>query len=156
MKRNQSEGSWESYFRELQNQYPNEDVRDLYPEDPAYMSFEDYGSGNEDIYNNSIEDDYSRFMFPGGSPSGPPGGGQSPAPKISPGGGQFTINNCKKMAIVRISMRRGFNPSNFHMIVDRADNRSIRGFRIACEGGRVRFVPIALEYRNIDVIECVF
>lgn len=43
------------------------------------------------------------------------------------------------------------------MIVDRADNRSIQGFRIACEsGGRIRFVPMAVEYRNINVIECAF
>src|SRR5699024_9261829 len=42
-----------------------------------------------------------------------PNNEQSPTPFISPGGGQFTINNCKKMAVVRIEMRRGFNPSNF-------------------------------------------
>ena len=81
----------------------------------------------------------------GGQPSNPntqPGGGQTPTPFISPGGGQFTINNCRRMAIVRIVMRRGFTPSEFHLIVDRADNRSIQGFRIACEGGRIRFVPM--------------
>ena len=81
----------------------------------------------------------------GGQPSNPntqPGGGQTPTPFISPGGGQFTINNCRRMAIVRIVMRRGFTPSEFHLIVDRADNRSIQGFRIACEGGRIRFVSI--------------
>lgn len=50
-----------------------------------------------------------------------------------------------------------YNPSSFFMIVDRADNRSIQGFRIACEsGGRIRFVPMAVEYRNINVIECAF
>ena len=95
----------------------------------------------------------------GGQPSNPntqPGGGQTPTPFISPGGGQFTINNCRRMAIVRIVMRRGFTPSEFHLIVDRADNRSIQGFRIACEGGRIRFVPMAVDYRNINVIECVF
>ncbi len=79
-----------------------------------------------------------------------------PTPFISPGGGQFTINNCRRMEIVRIEMRRGFNPSNFFMIVDRADRRSIQGFRIACEGSRIRFVPMAVEYRNINVIECAF
>lgn len=95
----------------------------------------------------------------GGQPSNPntqPGGGQTPTPFISPGGGQFTINNCRRMAIVRIVMRRGFIPSEFHLIVDRADNRSIQGFRIACEGGRIRFVPMAVDYRNINFIECAF
>ena len=95
----------------------------------------------------------------GGQPSNPntqPGGGQTPTPFISPGGGQFTINNCRRMAIVRIVMRRGFTPSEFHLIVDRADNRSIQGFRIACESGRIRFVPRAVDYRNINFIECAF
>ena len=95
----------------------------------------------------------------GGQPSNPntqPGGGQTPTPFISPGGGQFTINNCRRMAIVRIVMRRGFTPSEFHLIVDRADNRGIQGFRIACEGGRIRFVPMAVDYRNINFIECAF
>ena len=95
----------------------------------------------------------------GGQPSNPntqPGGGQTPTPFISPGGGQFTINNCRRMAIVRIVMRRGFTPSEFHLIVDRADNRSIQGFRIACEGGRIRFVQMAVDYRNINFIECAF
>ena len=95
----------------------------------------------------------------GGQPSNPntqPGGGQTPTPFISPGGGQFTINNCRRMAIVRIVMRRGFTPSEFHLIVDKADNRSIQGFRIACEGGRIRFVPMAVDYRNINFIECAF
>ena len=95
----------------------------------------------------------------GGQPSNPntqPGGGQTPTPFLSPGGGQFTINNCRRMAIVRIVMRRGFTPSEFHLIVDRADNRSIQGFRIACEGGRIRFVPMAVDYRNINFIECAF
>ena len=96
----------------------------------------------------------------GGQPSNPNtqpgGGGQTPTPFISPGGGQFTINNCRRMAIVRIVMRRGFNPSEFFMVVDRADNRSIQGFRIACEGGRIRFVPMAVDYRNINFIECAF
>ena len=100
------------------------------------------------------------FAPPGGGlPSNPntqPGGGQTPTPFISPGGGQFTINNCRRMAIVRIVMRRGFTPSEFHLIVDRADNRSIQGFRIACEGGRIRFVPMAVDYRNINFIECAF
>ena len=100
------------------------------------------------------------FAPPGGgqpsNPNTPPGGGQTPTPFISPGGGQFTINNCRRMAIVRIVMRRGFTPSEFHLIVDRADNRSIQGFRIACEGGRIRFVPMAVDYRNINFIECAF
>ena len=79
----------------------------------------------------------------------------SPGPFVSPGGGQFTINNCRRMAVVRIEARRGFNPQNFYMIVDRADRRSIQGYRIACENNRIRFVPMAIEYRNINVIECV-
>lgn len=99
-------------------------------------------------YNNPEVDNNPTFISPGG--------GQSPAPFISPGGGQFTINNCRRMAIVRIEMRRGFNPSNFFMIVDRADRRSIQGFRIACESGRIRFIPMAVEYRNINFIECAF
>lgn len=90
------------------------------------------------------------------NPSMSPSGGQSPTPFTSPGGGQFTINNCRRMAIVRIEMRRGFNPSNFFMIVDKADRRSIQGFRIACESGRIRFIPMAVEYRNINFIECAF
>ena len=76
----------------------------------------------------------------------------SPGPFVSPGGGQFTINNCRRMAVVRIEARRGFNPQNFYMIVDRADRRSIQGYRIACENNRIRFVPMAIEYRNINVI----
>lgn len=100
------------------------------------------------------------FAPPGGgqlsNPNTQPGGGQTPTPFISPGGWQFTINNCRRMAIVRIVMRRGFTPSEFHLIVDRADNRSIQGFRIACEGGRIRFVPMAVDYRNINFIECAF
>ena len=85
-----------------------------------------------------------------------PNNEQSPTPFISPGGGQFTINNCKKMAVVRIEMRRGFNPSNFVMLVDSSDRRSIQGFRIACESGRIRFIPMSVEYRNINLIECAF
>ena len=84
------------------------------------------------------------------------GAGQTPESFISPGGGQFTINNCRRMAVVRIEMRRGFNPNNFHMLVDRADRRSIQGFRIACQNNQIRFIPMALDYRNINVIECVF
>ena len=84
------------------------------------------------------------------------GSGQAPESFISPGGGQFTINNCRRMAVVRIEMRRGFNPNNFHMLVDRADRRSIQGFRIACQNNQIRFIPMALDYRNINVIECVF
>ena len=104
-------------------------------------------------------------VIPPGSNQGPapamqPGSNQSPqpftspGPFVSPGGGQFTINNCRRMAVVRIEARRGFNPQNFYMIVDRADRRSIQGYRIACENNRIRFVPMAIEYRNINVIEC--
>ena len=84
------------------------------------------------------------------------GSGQAPESFISPDGGQFTINNCRRMAVVRIEMRREFNPNNFHMLVDRADRRSIQGFRIACQNNQIRFIPMALDYRNINVIECVF
>ena len=104
-------------------------------------------------------------VIPPGSNQGPepvmqPGSNQSPQPFtspepfVSPGGGQFTINNCRRMAVVRIEARRGFNPQNFYMIVDRTDRRSIQGYRIACENNRIRFVPMAIEYRNINVIEC--
>ena len=104
-------------------------------------------------------------VIPPGNNQGPgpvmqPGSNQSPqpfmspGPFVSPGGGQFTINNCRKMAVVRIEARRGFNPQNFYMIVDRTDRRSIQGYRIACENNRIRFVPMAIEYRNINVIEC--
>ena len=104
-------------------------------------------------------------VIPPGNNQGPgpvmqPGSNQSPqpfmspGPFVSPGGGQFTINNCRRMAVVRIEARRGFNPQNFYMIVDRTDRRSIQGYRIACENNRIRFVPMAIEYRNINVIEC--
>ncbi len=137
------------YLRELQNAYPNEDITDEYVEvanlfAPS-MPLEDYESYDE-------YDDGGGYNYA----QNPPGGGQSATPFISPGGGQFTINNCRRMALVRIEMRRGFNPQNFFMLVDRADRRSIQGFRIACEGGRIRFIPMAVEYRNINFIECVF
>ena len=193
MERNYWQEYWENYYKfmavylnELQNSYPNVDIREGYLEvadlfEPS-MPNEDYN----DNYDNDNDYDYEEaqlppFTFPGGitipgggqfpnqpgggqSPNQPgggqspnqPGGGQSPTPFISPGGGQFTINNCRRMAIVRIVMRRGFNPSEFFLVVDRADRRSIQGFRIACEGGRVRFVPMAVEYRNINFIECAF
>jgi hypothetical protein len=60
------------------------------------------------------------------------------------------------MAIVRMVMKRGFSPSNFYLVVDSFDNRSIQGYRIACNDGRVRFVAMSVEYRNIDFIECAF
>ena len=184
MERNYWQEYWENYYKfmavylsELQNAYPNVDIREGYLEvadlfEPS-MPNEDYN----DNYDNDNDYDYEEaqlppFTFPGGitipgggqfpnQPGGgqspnQPGGGQSPTPFISPGGGQFTINNCRRMAIVRIVMRRGFNPSEFFLVVDRADRRSIQGFRIACEGGRVRFVPMAVEYRNINFIECAF
>ena len=154
---------WESYFNfmalylsELRNRYPNADIKHEYTEvaklfEPSmppeyYEIYDEYDEGGE---NNNLPEDND-------PPATQPGGGQSPNPFISPGGGQFTINNCRRMAIVRIVMRRGFTPSEFHLIVDRADNRSIQGFRIACEGGRIRFVPMAVDYRNINFIECAF
>lgn len=172
------------YLRDLQNVYPEVDLQNEYIEvanllEPS-MPYEDYEYDDEyDEYdeedgtdNSEQDNDPPPFMMPSGgqsstpfaspgagqsaAPFAAPAGGQSPTPFISPGGGQFTINNCRRMAIVRIEMRRGFNPSNFFMIVDRADRRSIQGFRIACEGNRIRFVPMAVEYRNINVIECAF
>ena len=166
---------WESYFNfmalylsELRNRYPNEDIKHEYTEvaklfEPSmppeyYEIYDEYDEGGEN--NNLPEDNDPPATQPGGGQSPNPfilpGGGQTPTPFISPGGGQFTINNCRRMAIVRIVMRRGFNPSELFMVVDRADNRSIQGFRIACEGGRIRFVPMAVDYRNINFIECAF
>ena len=180
MDRNYWKEYWESYckfmalyLRELQDAYPDADIKEEYLQaanlfDPT-MPFEDFESYYEYYAdsNNYSEMDNNQPSTSGGGQSGNPftsGGGQSSnpftfpggTPFISPGSGQFTINNCRRMAIVRIVMRRGFNPSEFFMVVDRADNRSIRGFRIACEGGRIRFVPMAVEFRNINVIECAF
>lgn len=178
MERNYWQEYWENYFnfmavylRDLQNVYPEVDLQNEYVEvanllEPS-MPYEDYEYDEYDEYDEEDRPDNSEqnndplpFIMPGGgqsaAPFAAPAGGQSPTPFISPGGGQFTINNCRRMAIVRIEMRRGFNPSNFFMIVDRADRRSIQGFRIACEGSRIRFVPMAVEYRNINVIECAF
>lgn len=145
MERNYSQEYWYNYYkfmavylRDLQNAYPNVDITNEYVEVANLFAPSmplEYGDG--DGYNYSQKDN-------------------NPAPFISPGGGQFTINNCRRMAIVRIEMRRGFTPSKFFMIVDRADRRSIQGFRIACEAGRVRFIPMAVEYRNINLIECAF
>lgn len=170
MERNYWQEYWDNYCKfmavyltELQNAYPDADIKNEYVEvanlfEPAmpleyYENFDEY----EDIDNDPERENdppvgaqsIAPFIFPGG-------GQQSPTPFISPGGGKFTINNCRRMAIVRIEMRRGFTPSNFFMVVDRADNRSIQGFRIACESGRIRFVPMAVEYRNINFIECAF
>ncbi|WP_155484374.1 hypothetical protein [Paraclostridium sordellii] len=170
MERNYWQEYWDNYCKfmavyltELQNAYPDADIKNEYVEvanlfEPAmpleyYENFDEY----EDIDNDPERENdppigvqsIAPFIFPGG-------GQQSPTPFISPGGGKFTINNCRRMAIVRIEMRRGFTPSSFFMVVDRADNRSIQGFRIACESGRIRFVPMAVEYRNINFIECAF
>ena len=163
MKKNYWQEYWESYFNfmalylsELRNRYPNADIKHEYTEvaklfEPSmppeyYEIYDEYDEGGE---NNNLPEDND-------PPATQYGGGQTTTPFISPGGGQFTINNCRRMAIVRIVMRRGFTPSEFHLIVDRADNRSIQGFRIACEGGRIRFVPMAVDYRNINFIECAF
>ena len=175
MERNYWQEYWDNYYkfmavylRELQNAYPNKDITNEYvevanlfaPSMPLENSENSNESNDSSGYNNPELDNNPTSTSPdGGQSSNPftsPGGGQSPAPFISPGGGQFTINNCRRMAIVRIEMRRGFNPSNFFMIVDRADRRSIQGFRIACESGRIRFIPMAVEYRNINLIECAF
>jgi len=171
MDRNYWKEYWDNYYnfmavylREVQEAYPNMDIKSEYTEvaslfepDMTLEEYDTYESYDNDGGDNNLEinDDLpdvevaaAPFVFPGGGPN--------PQPFISPGGGQFTINNCRRMAIVRIEMRRGFNPSNFFMAVDRADNRSIQGFRIACEGGRIRFVPMAVDYRNINRIECAF
>lgn len=171
MERNYWQEYWDNYYkfmavylRELQNVYPNADITNEYVEvanlfAPS-MPFEDYDSYDEydDGYDEYDDGDGYNLSENDNNPTSfiSPAGGQSPTPFISPGGGQFTINNCRRMAIVRIEMRRGFNPSRFYMIVDRADRRSIQGFRIACEAGRVRFIPMAVEYRNINLIECAF
>ena len=162
MQKNYWKEYWESYFNfmalylsELRKVYPNVDIKREYTEvaklfEPSMLP-EYY-----DVYDEYDDEDNNYLPQYNDPPTTQPGGGQSPTPFISPGGGQFTINNCRRMAIVRIVMRRGFTPSNFYMIVDRADNRSIQGFRIACEGGRIRFVPMAVDYRNINFIECAF
>lgn len=80
----------------------------------------------------------------------------SPAPKVSPGGGKFTIENCKKSPIVRIEMKKGYNPSSYYMVVDRYDNKSISGYRVVCEEGRVKFKAMSVEYKDISFIECAF
>ena len=186
MNRNYWQEYWESYYNfmalylsEVQRLYPNADIKEKYTEvaDLIYPSVrpEDY-----EIYDEYDEvDDVDEALappLPGGGGIGPviiPGGGQinlpnpfnppnppnnqnNPMPSVSPGGGQFAINNCKKVAIVRIRMRQGFNPSNFYLIVESYDRRSIQGYRIACSDGRVRFVAMSVEYRNIDFIECAF
>ena len=163
MKKNYWQEYWESYFNfmalylsELRNRYPNTDIKHEYTEvaklfEPSmppeyYEIYDEYDEGGE---NNNLPEDND-------PPATQPGGGQTPNPFILPGGVQFPNPFCRRMAIVRIVMRRGFTPSEFHLIVDRADNRSIQGFRIACEGGRIRFVPMAVDYRNINFIECAF
>jgi hypothetical protein len=179
MERNYWQEYWDSfhkfmavYLRELQNVYPEVDIKNEYvevaslfeptmPEDGDQPFTVPGGGQNPNPFTvPGGGQNPSPFTVPGGgqnpNPFTLPGGGQNPTPFISPGGGQFTINNCRRMAIVRIEMRRGFNPSNFFMVVDRADRRSIQGFRIACESGRIRFVPMAVEYRNINFIECAF
>lgn len=163
MKRDHLQENWLKYLRDLQNEYPSGDITDEYVEgdnlfEPSmpFENYEGYDEYNDGYRVSQIDKDYPPFISPSDYLFNPSGGREAPTPFISPGGGKFTINNCRRMAIVRIDMRRGFNPSNFFMVVDRADNRSIRGFRIACEGGRVRFVPMAVEYRNINVIECAF
>ena len=188
MERNYWQDYWDNYYkfvalylRELQNAYPDADIKNEYLEvaslfEPAmplgdnddyddYDDSDDYddyleGDNNQPFTSSSGDQSAESFTSPSGVQPATtftlPGGGQSAEPFISPGGGQFTINNCRRVAIVRIVMRRGFTPSNFFMAVDRADRRSIQGFRIACESGRIRFVPMAVEYRNINLIECAF
>ena len=160
---------WDSYYsfmdfyiNELQKIYPDEEIEERYVEVAKLFEPSVRPSGY-----------IPPFIQPGGGPviipippfiqPGWPGGpgpviqppGQS-QPQISPGGGQFTINNCKKVSIVRIVMRSGFNPSNFYMVVESSDRISIQGYRISCNDGRIRFVPMSVEYRNINFIECVF
>lgn len=167
MDRNYWQEYWDNYYKfmavylsDLQNAYPDMDITNEYVEvsslfEPS-MPLDDYNDNDDYDDYDDYDDIYNYAQNDNNTPSGLTGGGQSPTPFISPGGGQFTINNCRRMAIVRIEMRRGFNPSSFFMVVDRADRRSIQGFRIACEGNRIRFVPMAVEYRNINFIECAF
>lgn len=160
MERNYWQEYWDNYWkfmavylRELQNVRPDVDIKNEYLEvasllEPS-MNFQNYEVYDEYDDNSDSEIDTEvDFIMP--DPA------QSPETFISPEGGQFTIGNCRRMAIVRIVMRRGFSPSNFFMIVDRSDRRSIQGFRIACQSGNIRFVPMAVEYRNINFIECAF
>ena len=183
MERNYWQDYWDNYYkfvalylRELQNANPDVDIKNEYLEVASLFEpsmplgdnddYDDYDDSDDylEVDNNqpftSSSGDQSAESFTAPSGVQPattftlPGG--DPTPFISPGGGQFTINNCRRVAIVRIVMRRGFTPSNFFMAVDRADRRSIQGFRIACESGRIRFVPMAVEYRNINLIECAF
>ena len=79
-----------------------------------------------------------------------------PAPKVSPGGGKFTIENCKKSPIVRVEMKKGYNPSSYYMVVDRYDNRSISGYRIVYDNGKIKFKAMSVEYKDISFIECAF
>ena len=137
------------YLIELQNAYPNKYITNEYVE-VANLFAPSMPLENSESYNES--DDSSGYNNPevdNNPTSTSPADGQSPTPFISPGGGQFTINNCRRMAIVRIEMRRGFNPSNFFMVVDRADRRSIQGFRIACESGRIRFIPVSYTHLTL-------
>ncbi len=168
MDNNYWEEYWDSYYKfmdfyinQLQNVYPDEDIEERYTEvaelfepsvrPPGYIPLIIQPGGQG-----------PGGPGPGPGPGGPgpgPGPGMPPGgqgPFISPGGGQFTINNCKKMSVVRVVMRSGFNPSNFYMLVESADRRSIQGYRIAYNEGRIRFVSMSVEYRNINFIECVF
>ena len=169
---------WESYYNfmalylsEIQRLYPDADLKEKYIEvadliEPRPTDYEIYDEDNE--VEEALVPQFplpfpgggiGPIILPGGGPGNlpkPPNPPNNPMPNISPGGGQFTINNCKRMAIVRIVMKRGFSPSNFYLVVDSFDNRSIQGYRIACNDGRVRFVAMSVEYRNIDFIECAF
>lgn len=178
MDNNYWEEYWDSYYEfidfyinKLQNIYQNEDIEDRYIE--VAKLFEPSIRPNN--YVPPVIQTENQLQWPGAQLGGiygpgqgmqqgnqgqqlppPPPWNQGPGPAISPGGGQFIMNNCKKMSVVKIVMRSGFNPSNFYMLVDFTDRRSIQGYRIAYSDNRIRFVPISVEYRNINFIECVF
>lgn len=53
-------------------------------------------------------------------------------------------------------MKKGYNPSNYYMVVDKYDNRSISGYRIVCDNGKIKFKSMSVEYKDISFIECAF
>lgn len=60
--------------------------------------------------------------------------------------------NLKNLFLI-IVMIRNFNPSEFFMIVDKADNQSISRFKIACENRRIRFRAIYIDFIDIQLLK---
>jgi hypothetical protein len=134
------------YLRELQNSDPNQDIAKEYLDVANFlappMQFEDEFDFDPDEFS------FAQQQVPQQ---------QAPGTFISPGGGLFTLQNCRRMPIVNITMRRGFTPSRFYLVVSRFDLRSISGHRIECDSsGNIRFRAITVELRNINVMECAF